>query len=201
MEKNWHISVRKKGEVLNTADQVVANQAVSRTRAELMKLAFSGVFEARNFDPKYSLRKEDGGSINQIGLRAEDNNGNIIEFYFDDVKIDVTVAKEIKCTPLINHSGTVKEFIQSKDYEVTIVGSLKVPHGELYPTDLLELMVRMANMNTIFSVANVFLEAFGIHQLVLERADFHPSAQQYFNILPFTLKMKSDEDYEFFEGI
>ena len=197
MEKNWHISVRRAGELLNTADQVAANQAVSQLRVGLAKRAFHGFFDEMEDYEINRLRENKSDPINKLTFRTFDSEGNELTLEFDDVKIDVTRANKIISTQVFNTWGTVKEFLFADDYKVIISGNLKTDNPKKFPVYDLAWMVNFFNYWASYDVANLYLELFDIRKLALEKADFNQSNARFFNVLPFTLTMVSDVDQYF----
>ena len=43
----------------------------------------------------------------------------------------------------------------------------------------------------------MLLSAFDIHKVVLNTAKFDQKEMKYFNVLPFSITLASDEDYDF----
>lgn len=120
-----------------------------------------------------------------------------IAIEFDGVKIDVTRDNNIKEESIIKRSGTIKEYIQHKDYEVTISGTLRTINKLQFPISELRMLTQLLEEGKVFDVANVFIESFGISKLVMAKLEMKQSEMQYFNIMPFSLTMKSDTNYDF----
>ena len=120
-----------------------------------------------------------------------------IAIEFDGVKIDVTRDNNIKEESIIKRSGTIKEYIQHNDYTVTISGTLRTDNKLKFPTSELRQVAQLLEEGKTFDVANVFVESFGISKLVMKSMEFKQHDMHYFNILPFTLTMKSDTNYDF----
>ena len=199
MEKNWHISVRRAGALLNTADQAASAQAVWQPKYVSAAQALHGYIRQTGLYDENAEELRDGADdpINVLRLRTYDSGGNELTVVFDDVKINVTKSNEIRSTQVFKRSGTVKEFIQAKDYDVDISGVLKTSSPQGFPVGELGELDRLFNCFKAYDVSNVFLRYLNITKLVLERAEFRQQDVQFFNILPFSLTMKSDTNYDF----
>lgn len=119
------------------------------------------------------------------------------EIAFYDVKMKVTQAKTIKETALTGRTGTIKEYIQAKDYQVITKGTIisQKPNG--FPIEQLRGVVELMKLPVALEVASAYLQqAYGITRLVLKSADYDQQTGKYINTLPFTFTFVSDEDYE-----
>lgn len=130
---------------------------------------------------------------NNLLLRT--NDGTQIEFI--DAKVKVVPENTIKCTPLVNRNGSVKELIQASDYKVTISGSLMVDSMHEFPYNELKLLNSILKKQESIRVVNAYLDIFGINQMVFQSGNFDQSAAQFVNVMPFSLDFLSDEDYGF----
>jgi len=128
------------------------------------------------------------------GVILETDAKNKIEFI--DAIIDVTQANDIKSTTLVNRRGTVKELIQQKDYTVIIKGNLFAEKNKFPHTELQVLQQILSEAESI-KIASAYCSIFGIDQIVLKSADFNQSSLKHFNVMPFTLTLESDMDYDF----
>lgn len=120
-----------------------------------------------------------------------------IAIEFDGVKIDITRENNIKEESIIKRSGTIKEYIQHKDYVVIVSGILKTDGKNKFPTTELRQLVRLLEEGTVFDVANVYIESFNISKMVLTKLEAKQEDMRYFNVLPFKLEFKSDTNYDF----
>lgn len=141
--------------------------------------------------------------VNGLILKAEGRDTTYgtstgdIAIEFDCVKIDVTRENTIKEESIIKRSGTIKEYIQHKDYVVVVSGNLRTNSKLQFPTSELRQLADFLEQYKTFSVANVYIESFGISKLVLTKLEFKQEDMRYFNVLPFKLEMKSDTNYDF----
>lgn len=130
---------------------------------------------------------------NLLVLSTQDDAVSLV---FVDININVAQENEVKKTPLLKRSGSIKEFIQAKDYVVNVKGSLMSSSPGAFPYDMLQSLARLLKTPETLKVANKYLEAFDIYNVVVERVDFKQQEQKYMNVLPFTIKLISDENYE-----
>lgn len=120
-----------------------------------------------------------------------------IAIEFDGVKIDITRENNIKEESIIKRSGTIKEYIQHKDYVVIVSGILKTDGKNKFPTTELRQLVQLLEEGIMFDVANVYIESFNISKMVLTKLEAKQEDMRYFNVLPFKLEFKSDTNYDF----
>lgn len=146
------------------------------------------------FDPYFDQLRTDGSRYdNNLLLRTADMK-TVIEII--DARIDVDHQNDIKSTALAGRRGSVKEFVQKKDYAISVKGNL-VGDRDKFPYDALHQLELILNEEKSFEAKSVLLEAFGISWVVLKSARFSQQELQYFNTLPFTLDFESDETYNF----
>lgn len=126
-------------------------------------------------------------------LSTQDESLSVV---FVDVKTRVTQENTIVETPLVNRTGSVKEFIQARDYVISITGNLISTLGFAFPFDGLQALNRVLKTPETFKIASKYLEAFDIYNVVVTKALFKQNEQKYMNVLPFQIDMKSDEYYE-----
>ena len=112
------------------------------------------------------------------------------------MRMIISHTNSIVETQLLNKSGTVKEYIQKKDYKIEVHGNL-VGADEKFPYDTLEDLIKILNKTTSFYAASVLLSAFDIHKVVMNAAKFDQKEMKYFNVLPFVLTLNSDDEYNF----
>ncbi len=123
-------------------------------------------------------------------------NANNTQIALIGVKIDVTKANKIVETSLVNREGKVKEFIQADDYTITVKGNLYGDRNK-FPLESLQQLLEVLRPNQNMEIASPYLEAFGICKVVLTDAKFLQDQMRYFNVMPFSLGIKSDFEYEF----
>lgn len=146
------------------------------------------------FDTYFDLLRTDGSRYdNNLLLRTADMK-TVIEII--DARINVSHANDIKSTPVLGRTGSVKEFIQKKDYAISVNGNL-IGDRNKFPYDALHQLELILNEEKSFEAKSVLLEAFGIDWVVLKEAKFQQQELKYFNALPFTLKFESDYTYNF----
>lgn len=165
------------------------------------------------FSTKLDSRIKLDATDNELLLNFLDKQPNVLLLYSNDtwielidVKINVTRKNTIVSTAMVGARGTVKEFINARDYSVKINGNLHnltedrladLRNGNIYPIVELAELNNILSQLEVFSVANVFLNTLGIDKLVLDAVNYDQHKQKYFNILPFTIDFISDEDNYF----
>jgi hypothetical protein len=116
---------------------------------------------------------------------------------FIDVKCKVIKENTIIETPVVSRDGTVKEFINAKDHDITLSGSVIANSAHNFPADDMKALIRLLSQKANFRVESAFLNFFEIRQMVFKQGTFDQNAAQYFNAMPFSLIFKSDMDYDF----
>lgn len=119
-----------------------------------------------------------------------------VSMVFYDVTMNVKQTNEIVTTPILKRTGSIKEFIQSKDYEISVRGSLIGLGRTGFPYDMMVDLIKLLKTPETLKVANKYLMAFDIANVVVGEAEFKQQEQKHMNILPFTINLKSDENYE-----
>lgn len=132
---------------------------------------------------------------NILVLATEDESLQIV---FYDCKINVKQQNTIVETALTGKRGSVKEYIQAKDYEIDISGNIISESGlKGFPIDELRVLTEILELPETFKIANVLLrDGFGVDKVVVKSLDFNQNDTNYMNILPYKLTLISDEDYE-----
>ena len=99
-----------------------------------------------------------------------------------------TVGKERK--------GTVKEYINTEDYVLNIRGVCVNPdYPDEYPTEQVQELQRLFEINdSVEVVNNLFLELFGIKNLVLKNIEWNEMAGQQ-GLQVYTVNAVSDADF------
>jgi hypothetical protein len=131
--------------------------------------------------------------FDQIILGAEENNASETKegqnFFDPDLGkivterpvvinnglITVRQGRNIIKTPLVNASGTVKEFISDNDYEITIVGAIEHSDADIArtsqdarPDTEIQNFIRLCRATSEISVSSRYLTLFGITKIVIE---------------------------------
>lgn len=119
-----------------------------------------------------------------------------VSMVFYDVTMNVKQTNNIIETPLVKRTGSVKEFIQSQDYAINVRGSLIGLGRSGFPYDMLVDLVKLLKTAETLKVANKYLMAFDIANVVVKSVDFNQQEQKFMNTMPFTIDLLSDENYE-----
>jgi hypothetical protein len=120
-------------------------------------------------------------------------NDNSIQILLTSANIDIGLENTIVKTPLTGKRGTVKEFIQARDYTIDISGSLFSDSQNAYPIDLFIQFVELFNTEANLKVANVRLNKLGINYVVMENYFFPKS--KFLSVCEFKLKLLSDNPF------
>lgn len=92
--------------------------------------------------------------------------------------------------------GTVKEYICTEDYTISIKGvCINVDEPELYPADQVVILNDLVDINDALEVeTNAFLELFGIRKLVIEDIKFDEMVGES-GLQRYTISAISDQDF------
>lgn len=183
----------------NTVAYIAKNTAIQFIKGGISGALLATLPEINSLDELLSL----DGRISPYDTATIEPVRNLLvlksdaaSLVFVDVNINVTQNNIIQETPLVKRTGSVKEFIQAEDYTITINGSLISSGRSAFPYDMLQSLVRLLKTPETLTVANKYLAAFDIENVVVKRADFRQQEQKFMNVLPFTIELKSDENYE-----
>ena len=127
---------------------------------------------------------------------GENTNGG---FIIENCIIDVSQAKNIVKTDVIDNNGTIKEYISESDYAITIRGFLSTQSPDLYPTEEVGILVNYLKAPVALSITSTFLNTqFGINDVVVE--SYTMSQQQGLrNVQYFQINCSSDFNFEILE--
>ncbi len=115
----------------------------------------------------------------------------------NDAIVSVSRKKNIVSTQLVGMDGTVKEYINADDYQISItVGVQAVKDGvfvDEYPTEGIKQLRAFFDLNEPIMVNSAFLEIFDIDRIVIN--DFSVLQATESNYQPITLSALSDTEY------
>lgn len=146
-------------------------------------------------DVSNSLRN---GSPYFMTLKLRDNNGNVYELPNEPL-ISLSRTKRIKETAVLGgkRRGTVKEYITTNDYQLTIRGvCVDLNNKNKYPGAQVKTLVALDDLNEALAIIpdNLFIAQFGIGKIVIKSVAYdemlgEPGMQRY------VIKAISDEDF------
>ncbi|MDR3286874.1 MAG: DUF6046 domain-containing protein [Prevotellaceae bacterium] len=116
---------------------------------------------------------------------------------FINAKCKITKANTIVETPVVNRDGTVKEFINAKDYDIVISGDIISDSQYYFPVDEMKTLIGLLSKKTNLNVESSLMYMFDIKQMVFKSGTFDQSMAKYVNAMPFSLTFVSDIDYDF----
>lgn len=123
------------------------------------------------------------------------------EFTFpNEPLISLSLSKTIVETATVGRyrKGTVKEYICTEDYQLTIRGvcvNEDPEEREEYPAEQVQMLHRMFEINESLDViSNLFLDQFDIKRLVLKSFDLDEMAGQQ-GLQRYTITAVSDQDF------
>lgn len=135
-------------------------------------------------------------SYNEINmgekLSAEENGGVLIEGCI----MDVTQQKNIVSTNIIDFNGTVKEFVNNGDYQISLRGFLSSDAPDKYPTESVKLLQSYLMAPISLSIVSKYLnDIFKIDHVIVTNFNFFQN-QGLRNVQYFTVDMLSDFNFQ-----
>lgn len=120
------------------------------------------------------------------------------ELKIDEAVLCVSQSKNIVKTQLVGLAGSIKEYINTGDYEISIsVGLVATDaNGQIideYPTKGVEKLRELFAHNEALYVNSAFLRLFDVTRLVIEEYSIQQMTHSNRQIV--TIKALSDEDY------
>jgi len=149
--------------------------------------------QTQNIGSDYTGMRFLVGDIPVNNLILKNKNNDFIEFV--NAKINVKKENTIVETVLVNRRGTIKEYINAKDYTVDISGDI-MADCNCYPINLIREINCFLSKPEVFDVVNTYLDEYEISKLVFRNGDFLQQSQKFFNVLPFKFSFTSDNDEE-----
>lgn len=120
-------------------------------------------------------------NIHFLDVQYTDNHGRTIQTQgktYDAVLITVTQAKKIIRTEIQGRDGTVPEYIGLDDYKVQVNGIITSANG-VRPTDEILTLKKMLDAPVAIDVACDYLQALGIHSLIVDSYEMGQEAGGY----------------------
>lgn len=191
---------RYAGNAARAVDYAARNTGIQYIRGDLYARDMLRPGEELTADDMLSLDGRISPQIGSAGDTARNvlilDNGEI-QMAFFDAKIKVTQSNTIVETALTGRKGTVKEYIQAKDYVIDVKGNIIADKRAAFPLEAVGILRNILETPANFNVANVLLnKAFDVNKVVCKTVDFDMQSQNYMNAVSYTLTLISDEDYE-----
>lgn len=130
-----------------------------------------------------------------LSLRHE-NTGKIT--LPNEPLLSISLAKTITETATVgkNRKGTVKEYINTEDYAISIRGvCVDLENTERYPSEQVNEINRLFAINdSLEVVGNKFFELFGIRNIVMKEVSFDEMAGRQ-GLQKYVIRAVSDSDF------
>jgi hypothetical protein len=153
-------------------------------------------FEFNDFTNKY-VQTASALDYNKPAGQAitNDTPDSTIGLFLNGVIIDATIVKNIIKTELIDHVGTVKEYIGQGDIDLTIRGYVATQNPDEYPDVEARLIKAYASAPVALNVTSRFLnEILGVNKIVVDSLNMQQQ-QGMRNVQYFQLNCSSTVDY------
>jgi hypothetical protein len=155
-------------------------EATSMSTAETGKQVYSKIFSGVPVWCDFYLKEQkEGGKSIQI-LQSI---------------VTLQMKKTIVKTAMQGRNGTVKEYINNGDWQISIRGAFADNNPYRYPIEDVTSLNDICNIPEALEVVGEFFQLFNIHNLVIEDYEF-PQRQGYQNMQAFNIKAVSDEPIE-----
>lgn len=109
--------------------------------------------------------------------------------------IDIYVAKNIVTTPIKGRNGSVKEYINTGDYQINIRGIFINYESDEYPEEMVYQFHELFKLNRELRVTNSLLNLLDVHDLVITDIRL-PEVEGFNHIQPFIIQCISDRAVE-----
>lgn len=124
-----------------------------------------------------------------------------IEFIFHECLITLNLPKNIVTTALQGKNGTIKEYINNDDYQITLEAAVDNYLGNEtsdarfdYPKDKVSELIKMLQTPDELNISSVFLSLFKIESVVVK--EFSMTQETHSNRQSISIQLLSDEPYE-----
>lgn len=107
----------------------------------------------------------------------------------------VSQSKNIVKTTMPGYEGTIKEYISSGDFAISIKGVIINTDDNIYPTDQVNSLIQLCDTPNPIDVESAFLRQFDIFKMVIESYNF-PQQQGWTNTQTFSIDAISDRPIE-----
>lgn len=113
----------------------------------------------------------------------------------NDAKITLSQRKNVVITDIAGRNGSVKEYINTGDYNIRVQGMLVAEVLNVFPNVKVKEFRRICELEREIIVSSSFLNHFNITKVVI--LDYQVAEQEAIrNAVPFTLEMVSDTPIE-----
>ncbi len=188
--------------LLNSSQFAAANTGAIMVKQAVYDMVLSPVMSSGYLDEALSI----DGSVTPYasGDSREpvrnhtilETNDKTVKVELWDVKIDISQENTIVRTAVNKRRGTIKEFIQARDYSIQLTGSLISDSQYGFPIAELQQLIDLFNFTENINISNVLVNAFGVYKVVMESYSIPQSSAKYLNTIPFSIKLISDEDVD-----
>ncbi|UDQ54992.1 DUF6046 domain-containing protein [Chryseobacterium indologenes] len=132
-----------------------------------------------------------------LTLKVMDKEGN--EYIFpNEPLISISLTKTIVETATVGKErrGTVKEYICTEDFQISIKGVCMYPENlDEYPTEQVKELQKMVEINDSLEVSdNPFFEMFGIRNIVIKDIQWDEMAGEQ-GLQKYSITAVSDQDF------
>lgn len=125
--------------------------------------------------------------------------GNVVGVFMDGVIIDVNQKRNVVTTEIAGMDGSVKEFINNGDFNISIRGYFADPNPDKYPAVSVRALNTYLKAPVPLKVTNVYLnDYFGVVNIVPISYSFHQE-EGVRNVQYFEIECLSDVPFEILE--
>lgn len=128
-------------------------------------------------------------------FEADEDTPENAPLVLDTVLMEVNIPKNVVLTPISGRDGTVKEYINRSDYEITIHGIIVSPYANVFPKEEVTALRNLLDLPKALAVSSSFLQIFSVHSIVVMFARVGERMGSR-NEVPFTINALEDKPIE-----
>lgn len=133
--------------------------------------------------------------LTELTLKSPDKDQPLV---INDATVSVSIKKEIVKTSLVGLDGTIKEYINTGDWEIKVsVGIVAVNDGQIvdeYPEDGIREVKEFLDVNEAIEITSTFLDIFDVNRVVITEYSLKQETASNRQTLEF--KAISDRDFQ-----
>lgn len=114
--------------------------------------------------------------------------------YLPNTFINITAQKHIVKTAVSGRSGTVKEIINIKDFQIKIRGFIIDNETKGYPADEVGKLYGLFEKNISLPITNDLCEILGVNMVVFESLSLKEQIHE--DVQGYELSLSSDDDFD-----
>lgn len=152
-----------------------------------------GVPKSEAAEPPYYTRQLKTPVWDAVKLFDNDNPATAI--FMEIALVDATLPKIVKETAVQGRAGTVKEYIATGDWQLTIRGAVFSEDKNAYPLKDIDNLVKLSKLKKQIAVESQLINHIGVTNVVIKSLVFKQQTG-CMNKMAFEISCISDAPYE-----